>query len=213
MIVGSDDLVGAGYIAEAVAWMRSKSMIRPRSIYFVNAISGEAVFAVPRRLGAGRIVTAALLDAIGWELWESGKNRQLDQSMDVRLASVRGYHQKQAQGVVVDIKSDVNLWGWEHVPRMGTKCPADALGILSQHFPLALSHLQDSNILTSDAMAKAQAKKAPNKAPAGATRLVARINIPAAMTGTGKRVFAGKTFDAPRPFVKALVRGGLAEEA
>lgn len=230
MIVGSDDMVTAGYVAEACgAILGGSDFARPLGLVFVNTETGEAHRSALPRIGLGRTLSARLLDACNWQPWPPGLTRRLDGGMDRRLKPVHDRRTDAAISVgcigedgpveVVDLKSAVNLWDYDTMNRVRMKgtLDIDALSYLTDHFPLALPLMAakkttKKTTTTKAAPKKAPAKKAPTPDPAR-VQLRAVKNLLPEWTGHSSRVYRGEVFETDKATGATLTRKKLAQAA
>ena len=218
MVLGSDDLVTADYVAACVAAVRAGAdRVHASGIVFVDMATGEAHASDASRIGAGRVLSRRALDLVGWRPWPPGLNRRLDGGMD------RVFRRSQLAEATVptggtvqvcDIKTDTNLWSYaamrQHSP---SAAPMDGRRYLRTHFPAfarSMARTKTRRLTYNPALdaaekeAEAQAAKAT--AAGGGKRLRALINIPREIAGTDRRVFKGAEFDAQPERVHDLLR-------
>ncbi len=128
--VGSDDLVSPGFIAEAVRLVESGTdMVHPLGLTFFDVETGRAMAVDGPRIGAGRVLSRALLDRLGWRPWPE-RGELPDSDMDALLKTLRGRppvitrlsgldlgDAKRPGLVVLDVKGDDNIASYEQVLR------------------------------------------------------------------------------------------------
>lgn len=135
MILGSDDFVSPEWIDRAQTFDApyftpdSCAVHDPRRGTYLIRFNGRSVASG----GAGRVVSAHAVSKAGG-LWTLGRNKSLDNESHSRLRAA-GYTCKVVpckRVPVVDVKSGVNIWGWETWRRHGHRCSdVDALHMLS----------------------------------------------------------------------------------
>lgn len=153
MIVGSDDLCDADYVFRAVRAIRTGTgLVYSSGCVFVDTATGRAIRNHPPRLGAGRVISARLLDTADWAPWPPGISIRLDAGMDERLREARAVMRREvrvAKGLVVDLKSGVNLWPFDVMQERFGGAVFDAHPLLAYHFPQVYEELTSSHILAS----------------------------------------------------------------
>ena len=120
LVVGSDDLVAADYLARAVRWLgRGLHLVRATEIAFVDTATGRAMACRPSRLGGGRVLSPDLLGRLDYAPWPPGLDRRLDGAMDVRLRRV-GHTRADEIAIpphagpqVLAPKSGVQMWDFD----------------------------------------------------------------------------------------------------
>ena len=152
IIVGSDDLVTADYI-EACAYMveRGADFIYMDGAYFYDAVSGRMIWGNAERLGLGRCLSRRLLERLEWTPWPEGLGYGLDGSMSERVKALRDVgvvHLKECRkhGLVgMDIKTDLNMWSFDHIRNQVISYDADAPAVLNAYFPSVADTLLNWN--------------------------------------------------------------------
>ena len=222
MVVGSDDLVSAAYVAEAVRLSARADVVAGSDLVFACAVSGRLVRAVYPRMGAGRLLRRETAERMGWRPWPSGLDRGLDSGMDRRLhAAFRPSTRCEASVApgpgppflggryVVDVKSAVNLWPFDTVARGATPLTADERADLFHELP-ALRVLLP--MATKSKVKAGTFRETPPdvdpEVPEGAPYVTLRAlqNITGEMAGTPRRVYAGQTWACPPERLHDLVK-------
>jgi len=142
---GSDDLLNAEYFAEVAALVADGcDFFALRGIWYYDVATKRLVYQHRSFPGAGVMLSRHVLEAVGWQPWETGQDRLLDASLinrcrrhavkqawvgDLRETTVRA----------VDIKTGVNMWDFDTITaRQGVPAPeARPAAWLKQHFPKA----------------------------------------------------------------------------
>ena len=165
VILGSDDVCSVGYLMEAMRRLDDGAafVLSDRIVFAESAggrLTGRAFWGRFARLGGGRVLSASLLDRLGWRPWIDGLDRRLDGSMDRRIhggtmpqSSPRPGHREPGVGlppsacrtirmahpaILLGVKSETNVWSYDHV-RTGKN--QHALGahafrnLVGDHFP------------------------------------------------------------------------------
>lgn len=137
MIVGSDDLISLGYIRAAVDLVQSGfDYINAMGLFYMDTEETSATYGVmlktrAHRIGAGRTISARLLDKIDGQIWypESKPvhiDKLLDTQMenhlrrtagDLREAFIRLGKTPYGFASILDLKSSVNIWGFESLAK------------------------------------------------------------------------------------------------
>lgn len=134
MIIGSDNIVHWSTLCLAAELCTEANPYwMPAGIFYVNDKDGrlmggnekdvQIIYRAFRRCGAGRILHRSLIDKLEWRLWKLGHTAGTDGAMDKVVEDVE--MPKRYGGTVVDIKTDVNMWSYEHMTRPGLYAPAD----------------------------------------------------------------------------------------
>lgn len=143
MVVGSDDLASAGYIHAACAVLSDRvGIVLFEELCCIEVSTGRALFMRPPRLGAGRLLSRAMLERLGWQPWPTGLERRLDGGMDTRMKSLRRVRPRlrsvtlrAAPGrLIVDLKTEENMWSFGEMARYGYRS-ADGAALMQEHFP------------------------------------------------------------------------------
>jgi len=143
MVVGSDDLVNARYIVDAVELIKAGAdVVLPFGVHILDLPKREAIF-IPRATpGAGRVYGRELLDKVGWNLWVPGRNRELDSSTfivinphDPQIETLSTFGER----TIIALKGQENLWSAEALRQsaadFGGFIPERAERLLRQEFP------------------------------------------------------------------------------
>lgn len=124
MFISSDDFVTPGYFAYVLELMyRGYEFIAPYDIYYVKDMKLYYEYGYTkyhRRNGepyaVGRALSKSLLDRIDWVLWTHALDRGLDGEAWYRTRdkaeSRKFFRCKDIGGMIVDVKSSVNLSKW-----------------------------------------------------------------------------------------------------
>lgn len=155
MVIGSDDLVNQAFVTAAIQEViHGAEMVYPSCIYMLDTETGHLHYARASYIGAGRVLTAPILDAVDWAPWPPESERKLDGLMRWHLEQSMGRVPRGIQvhptsmdalentRVVLDIKTrrsdgrSENMWSIEQLARL---LPVLSLGRrddwLHTHFP------------------------------------------------------------------------------
>lgn len=125
LIMGSDDFMCprvADTLAEAV---HAHEDVGFRDIYFADLLSNQARYlkgygSQKRSLepvGPGTLHSCEILDRLKWRLWEDDKHHGMDGSRFRTLQANNALpalrHLKEIDGVLLDVKTPVNLWPFD----------------------------------------------------------------------------------------------------
>ena len=122
LCMGSDDILHPNVLVEYLKYMRSDiDYIGVTDFYFYDTTTAKSAYwggyREPYRLGhtcgAGRVLSAKLLDQWDWTIWSSKQDDMLDSSMQIKLSSTVHtsiYFSLKSKGLYgLDIKSSVNM--------------------------------------------------------------------------------------------------------
>jgi hypothetical protein len=69
--------------------------------------------------GGGRMISRVALEKMNWNIWPDDRNKGLDNASVFNIARIGGFFYQQLKPgsvpLVVDIKSDVNIWPFNHL--------------------------------------------------------------------------------------------------
>lgn len=120
--LGSDDLITNEYLEYALA-----AMVEGKQLFGVNKL----LFCEPKKqsacsfhlttqsytlIGAGRFISREAIEKLNYKLWLDGINRGLDMTSQSNLANI-GISPEVLEiykYCVLDVKSDTNIWSYEH---------------------------------------------------------------------------------------------------
>ncbi len=113
--IGSDDLLKTDLL-NVYAWDRD--VMGVNSVAFINADTGSCKMMSGKVgvFGAGRAIHRRVIEKL-IDLWPDKASRGLDKCSSFRMASA-GFLEKRyttAEPLVIDIKSDVNIWGYRQI--------------------------------------------------------------------------------------------------
>lgn len=119
MEIGSDDLVLNELLDVYKKFMVKYDFFGVRDAAFICSETGACRRVIgPTKYGAGRMISRAALDKIDFKLWKDNIERGLDNRSEVEMHKV-GFRYWQIppseMPLVVDVKSDVNLWKFDHL--------------------------------------------------------------------------------------------------
>jgi len=122
LCMGSDDILHPNVLVEYLKYMRSEiDYIGVTDFYFYDTTTSKSAYwggyREPYRsghtCGAGRVLSAKLLDQWDWTVWSSKQDNMLDTSMQIKLSSTVHtsiYFSLKTKGLYgLDIKSSVNM--------------------------------------------------------------------------------------------------------
>lgn len=126
LCLGSDDIIHPSLMREYLKAMREGyDFIGILDMYFWDTVSGKCLYwggyrdarRTGHTAGAGRLISAALMNDWGWMPWENRHSRVLDNSMQNKLMvssrSQKLLNIKKLGAFALDIKSDVNMTPFE----------------------------------------------------------------------------------------------------
>lgn len=123
MLMGSDDLIDNTIIDKIIS--RSEEVVWPIGLYMANTKGGEIRlfdWFYKAYSSVGRLVRRSVLDRLDWKLWSGKELRAIDHSSHMRLL-MGGPTMKMVpmlpDGVVMDIKSDMNINGYTRFSKGG----------------------------------------------------------------------------------------------
>jgi hypothetical protein len=137
--MGSDDLVTEEWIERC---SKSSEPIGLKDMYLVRRATMEAVHwpgytgaRAGESIGAHRFFPRAALDALGWDLWPKGLQRNLDAGLTARLRDagmeVKAVSMRDAGCAAVGLSGESNLTPWELVVEAANRVAlGDAVGRL-----------------------------------------------------------------------------------
>ena len=118
MEIGSDDLVTNDLLTHYLPYLKY-GFIGVRDLAYIDSDTGSC-----KRLqsnstyGAGRVISREFLERVNWKLWRDSIDRGMDNNSVFHLAK-HGIGYKQVPSMeepgVIDIKSDINLWPFNHL--------------------------------------------------------------------------------------------------
>ncbi|MDB4726341.1 hypothetical protein OAF54_02800 [bacterium] len=142
MIMGSDDFVSPQYIEACKGLIASGvDYIYMDGAYFYDTVSGRMMWAHAEKLGLGRCISARLLDRMDWQLWPAGMENGLDGAMDDKIRAMTGAHavclkDARKRGLYgMDVKTDQNLWSYDHIRNNLLFSDINAEKVLPKLFP------------------------------------------------------------------------------
>ena len=150
LIMGSDDVFCETTAGAYLPFLTEAPYVGLKDMYFYHTVDGRfgywGGYITQRRrgepAGGGRILPAAHLEHLDWQLWANGKDRGMDHSAFQRLRDVGIDFPpliscRALEGCAVSLKGPVNLWALEQVRPKAQKdvsplqrLPADVLAIL-----------------------------------------------------------------------------------
>jgi len=140
LYLGSDDIIDNNYINEMLKH-KSKDLVWGIGLYFYEARSARVRFwDMPYRRVAGpaKLMAAKLLDKCDWHIWNDGIDHGLDHScyriMEPHIETKHIFRIKDVNGLMVDIKSEMNINPFSNFVRSGIPASAEAIyKRLSEH--------------------------------------------------------------------------------
>lgn len=143
--VGSDDLITKDLVDEYLKLIKEGyHFIGLLDFYFYELESGKAIYwggyndkRIGKTIGAGRVLSAEIINSLGGKVWNDNDNRYLDKGMQERL-SVSNLPQKvfklKDKGMIaVDLKSSDNITPfakWRNSHYISSKIITDCFGYL-----------------------------------------------------------------------------------
>lgn len=115
--LGSDDIVKASLFD---FYKSEEDILITDKIHFIEMATGKATLTTRCRVGAGRRISRKVIEACNYKLWTPEKNRSLD--MDSNGAIMKaGFPciEKRTDPHIVGLKSDVNIWTYQHLEMRG----------------------------------------------------------------------------------------------
>lgn len=146
--LGSDDIVKSSLFEFYAS--RPEDVVMMDKIEFMEIPSGKASVISNARVGAGRRISRRVIEACGYQLWTPEKNK----SLDLDSNSTMNRHRFITTPIItsphiVGLKSDVNIWSFDHVTRRAGKyiSQSQALsGLLPETKADILTLLQPSTV-------------------------------------------------------------------
>lgn len=141
ILVGSDDILSESAIRTLVAeWENGADMVGLEDLWYYE--DGRLYESIRSHPGAGTILGASVLMRVDWEPWPKGIDRRLDGHMTNRLHT-DGYpcrckyiDKNIEKGLLlVDIKSDVNMWSSADMAQMTGRVNEIPVERLDEAFP------------------------------------------------------------------------------
>lgn len=116
---GSDNIINARAIELLVDGLKGVEWVQPDGCWMWDLKTDRTMFC-PMDTGHGRIYSARLLDRMGWTLWADEANVKLDSKAVENLIRYRARKREvlkmyERGGVVLDIKSGVNIWSYDEM--------------------------------------------------------------------------------------------------
>lgn len=127
LVVGSDDFLDARYVLWAIERVGDGyELVGARDAYFWRRATNEAVhwrgYQGAREnepIGAGRVLSALLLDRLRWKPWPDHGERGLDGAMWARAQAVSAQTitspLSEIGGMIVDVKDEENVTSWQKI--------------------------------------------------------------------------------------------------
>jgi hypothetical protein len=131
MVIGSDDIVEPKLITRSVKAIQKGAMwTQPETLYFYDTATGRCSTPASGRLtGAGRVYSTKLLNLLDWKLFPDDATEKLDGKAEHMIERYmvsqsrvwgdahKGYVEtiggRVIDGAVLDIKTEVNMWGYD----------------------------------------------------------------------------------------------------
>jgi len=131
--IGSDDIINNNYLNELLKY-KDNDLVWGVGLYFLSSSKGLVRFwDMPFRQAAGpaKLMSAELMDRCNWHIWEDGLDHALDHScyriMEPHIRTKHIFKAIDIDGIMVDIKSDVNINPFETFARIGKPVNIDYL--------------------------------------------------------------------------------------
>ena len=122
VVIGSDSLIPRSAFEDEYAAAGRGSLLGFRGAAWLNLPTGECLrwpgytgARAGHPLGTGRYYGADALDSLDWTLWPAAAEKSLDSRAMKRLARKGWSEWGVVEGWPVNVKSDVNVWSWEHI--------------------------------------------------------------------------------------------------
>jgi hypothetical protein len=119
MEIGSDDLVLNSLLDDYKKFMVKYDFSGVREMGFIDTETGSCRrWSSATVYGAGRLISRKALDMVGWRLWRDNQDKGLDVMSIVTLHKKGVMYWQIPPGdypKVVDIKSEVNIWPFNHL--------------------------------------------------------------------------------------------------
>jgi hypothetical protein len=131
MHIGSDDIIDNNYAAMMIA-NSENDIVWGRGISFYSVKKKCARYwDEPYRnvAGPGKLISAGLLDRVNWHIWDDNVDQGLDhtafKTMEPFIESRFVFNVKNADGLYVDIKSEVNINSYDRFAGCGKELGVD----------------------------------------------------------------------------------------
>lgn len=138
MILGSDDLVNAAFVAAVRGLMEDGyDYVQPGGLWVYEPATMRCMYAEAMRIGAGRTLSRAMLDLVEWNPWPRSHIGKVDSAMDEKLDPItmpyRMTGQKDARQILVDVKTE-NRWSYDNLRGLA-RAVHHPLKFWRTHFP------------------------------------------------------------------------------
>jgi len=153
LIVGSDDLLSEKTIRMLVAeWENGADVVGLEDLYYYDLPKDAVYYSRRSHPGAGMLIGASPLTRLSWQPWPSGLFKRLDGQLINRLTTdaypcKTRYIDKcsDKEAVLVDIKTDTNMWSVEDMARMTGRVDRVPNEELDKTFPGLRELLKQTN--------------------------------------------------------------------
>lgn len=138
LLLGSDDFVNERYVELALDLLEPGSMVMPRTIWFLDRNTKQAIYARCRKIGAGRVLSSSLLEKVYWQPWEDGYDKGADTAMDRKIKGAPIIDMPdldREDAFLMDVKTDANLWSFDYLKRNLSHEEVDARSMLRNYVP------------------------------------------------------------------------------
>lgn len=115
--LGSDDIVKASLFD---FYKSEEDILITDKIHFIEMATGKATLTTRCRVGAGRRISRKVIEVCNYKLWTPEKNRSLDMDSNGTIMKA-GFPciEKRTDPHIVGLKSDVNIWTYQHLEMRG----------------------------------------------------------------------------------------------
>lgn len=122
--LGSDDIVKTSLFDFYAA--HDQDVLITDKIHFVDVITGRATLTTRARVGAGRRISRKVIEACNYKLWTNDRNRSLDMDSNATIMRARfATTESHTYPHIVGLKSEVNIWGYDHLAQRGMNVSLD----------------------------------------------------------------------------------------
>jgi hypothetical protein len=121
--LGSDDIVKESLFD---FYQTNQDVLITDKIHFVDIYTGRATITTRARVGAGRRISRRVIEACNYKLWTDDRNRSLDMDSNAKIVRAGfGTTETHTDPHIVGLKSEVNIWGYDHLAARGMNVPLD----------------------------------------------------------------------------------------
>lgn len=133
--LGSDDIIKTSLLEFYSKHPHDHVLITDK-IYFIDIRDGRSSLITRARIGAGRRISREAVERCNYRLWTDTMNKSLDRDSNGALQNAGlGTAETRTEAHVTGLKSDMNIWAYDHTIRSGGPCAIEAA---MEGIPLAI---------------------------------------------------------------------------